>query len=152
MKTLSLVPLCLAATLFLGPAVHAAEQTSDTATRAAPAPGGDRQAAILKRFDKNGDGKLDETEKAEAKREMQKRRGPGGGGGAGKLHDRVLQMYDKNGDGVLDETERAAAVADFENRPRALKRFDKDGDGKLNAEEKAAAEQTLREQFAAKKQ
>ena len=141
MKTLSLLPACIAATLFIVPLSKAADATpapaaasssEDAATSA-------RQAEILKRFDKNGDGKLDETEKAEAKKEMQKHRAAGGG----KLKQRALLKYDKNGDGVLDAAERAAALADLENRPRFVKRFDTDGDGKLNAEEKAAADRGL---------
>ncbi|MEI8380819.1 MAG: EF-hand domain-containing protein [Planctomycetota bacterium] len=123
---------------------------------------------LLKRFDKNGDGKLDPTELAAARQAMQGQgfpgagkggpgmgKGPGGSGdGNGPDREAILKRFDKNGDGQLDETERAAARKAMEERGGAgpgngpgngpgreeiLKRFDKDGDGKLNDEERAAA-------------
>ena len=57
---------------------------------------------MIRRFDKNGDGKLDATEWAEAKRV-------------------ILARYDTNHDGRLDEDERAAMRADFKARAQALK-------------------------------
>ncbi|MFO1041795.1 MAG: EF-hand domain-containing protein [Planctomycetaceae bacterium] len=122
---------------------------------------------LLKRFDKNGDGKLDPTEMAAARQAMQGQgfpgagkggpgmgKGPGGPGeGNGPGREAILKRFDKNGDGQLDETERAAARKAMEERgggagpgngngpgrEEILKRFDKDGDGKLNEEERAAA-------------
>jgi Ca2+-binding EF-hand superfamily protein len=151
MKPFSLLAAYIAATLFItsaGRAADTAPASSDTSalqetqpTQPALSP---RQAAILKRFDKNGDGKLDENEKAAARAAGEKRRAAG----KGKLHERILQRFDKNGDGVLDDAERTAALAELETRPNFIKRFDKDGDGKLSPEERAAAEQALRERFA----
>jgi len=75
-------------------------------------------AEILKRFDKNGDGKLDEQERAAAKKAREERGGKLGqaGGGDGKLRDEILKRFDKDGDGKLNEQERAAAKQAHEDR------------------------------------
>jgi hypothetical protein len=123
----------------------------------------------LKRFDKNGDGKLDEQERAAARQAIQARGlagkvGPGIGGpgknngpGNGPGREAILKRFDKNGDGKLDEQERAAAMkargekgdgpgpGAGPGREEVLKRFDKDGDGKLNDEERAAARKAMEE-------
>lgn len=149
MKTLSLVPACLAATLFLAPVVvrGADATTASDGSAAETDKAAARQAEILKRFDKNGDGKLDEDEKAAAKSEMRGKRGAA----ATKIHDRILERFDKNHDGLLDETERAAALSALADKPRFIKLFDKDGDGKLSPAERAAAEQALSQRFGQKK-
>jgi Ca2+-binding EF-hand superfamily protein len=63
---------------------------------------------MIKKFDKNGDGKLDEAERAEAA----KSRGgaPGAGGRDPAKMQEMIKKYDKNGDGKLDETEKAEAM------------------------------------------
>ncbi|MFC5050195.1 hypothetical protein ACFPK9_06195 [Rubritalea spongiae] len=67
--------------------------------------GGDHRAKMLEKFDTDGDGKLDETEREAAK-------------AAGKAHrEELLSKYDANGDGKLDETEREAAKAAGEKIP-----------------------------------
>ena len=112
-------------------------------------------AEILKRFDKDGDGKLNDAERDAAKKAREERGGKPGqpgrpgqpGGGDGKMREEVLKRFDKNGDGKLNDEEKAAAKkahderggGDGKMREEILKRFDKDGDGKLNDEEKAAA-------------
>jgi hypothetical protein len=47
----------------------------------------------VKKYDKNGDGKLDQEERAVLQKERQAE---------------MLKKYDKNGDGILDEAERKA--------------------------------------------
>ena len=58
----------------------------------------------IKRFDKNGDGKLDEAER-EAMREAAEKKG---GEDGAKRRQEILERFDKNGDGELDEAERKA--------------------------------------------
>jgi Ca2+-binding EF-hand superfamily protein len=101
------------------------------------------QSEIMKRFDKNKDGKLDEEEKAAAKE--YNREGAAGRQGKAreKLGKRALEKFDKNADGKLDDAERAEAAKAIESDPRVVRRFDKDGDGKLNEAEKTAAREAL---------
>ena len=74
--------------------------------------------AMIKKFDKNGDGKLDEKERP-SREELQEffrtqlgngqgRRGEGGRDAAPRqnIREAMLKKFDKNGDGKLDEDER----------------------------------------------
>ncbi len=85
--------------------------------------GGFNPEEMLKQFDRNGDGQLDETEReamrtAMAARFAQGGFGPGGtNAGPGRLsREEMLRQFDKNGDGELDEEERAALRARFGGR------------------------------------
>lgn len=82
--------------------------------------GGDRTPPkeILEKFDKDGSGDLNETERAALRADMEKRRGE------------MIAKYDTDKDGKLGEDERKKMVLD---------RFDKDGNGELSDEEKKAA-------------
>ncbi|MBX3171380.1 MAG: EF-hand domain-containing protein [Candidatus Eremiobacteraeota bacterium] len=73
-----------------------------------------RRGKRMARFDKNGDGQLDESERAAARAEM-------------------LKRFDTNGDGQISEQERQAV------RAQMMKRFDTNGDGQLSDQEKQAA-------------
>ncbi|MBC8116582.1 MAG: hypothetical protein H7062_19490 [Candidatus Saccharimonas sp.] len=78
-------------------------------------------AEILKRFDKDGDGKLNDTERAAAKKAHEERGGRPGkpgqpGGGDGKLREEILKRFDKDGDGKLNDEERAAAKKAHDER------------------------------------
>lgn len=70
---------------------------------------GDRQRhpemrkKILEKFDKDGDGKLSEDERAAAKAAFQEKHPD--------AREKVLAHFDKDGDGKLNEEERAAAKA-----------------------------------------
>lgn len=114
-----------------------------------------RRAEIIKKFDKDGDGKLNEQERAAAKKAL------GGQGGGADRRAALLKKFDKDGDGKLSDEEKAAAKKFFaEQRAKAakdrpapktdrpaknrlpqelLKKFDTDGDGKLSPEERKAA-------------
>ena len=78
---------------------------------------------IIKKFDKDGDGKLSEEEKAEIRKSMANRQPPA----------HIIEKFDKDGDGKLSDEERA------EIRKEMMAKFDKDGDGKLSPEERKAA-------------
>ena len=75
----------------------------------------DRKAEMLKKFDKDGDGKLSDTEKTTLRAEMQNRRGG---------------------------RERKQWTA--EQRDEMLKKFDTDGDGKLSQEERDTAREAMK--------
>ncbi len=119
------------------------------AKRAGQAGAGQRGARfreLKKKFDKDGDGKLSDAEKAELRKHIQAN---GGGNGGRPNRAELIKKFDKDGDGKLNEQERKAAMAsrgkrpgnggDRPNRAEILKKFDKDGDGKLNEQERQAA-------------
>jgi HlyD family secretion protein len=73
---------------------------------------------MLAQFDKNGDGKLDDTEREAMRSSMAARfsGGPGGGGTNSRprmMPEELLTRFDKNGDGKLDDEERAAMRSSF---------------------------------------
>ena len=73
-------------------------------THAAPSEPRDpaaRRAEMMKKFDKDGDGKLNEEERAALREEGQKRR------------KEIIVKFDKDGDGKLNEEERKAAGAEM---------------------------------------
>lgn len=169
MKKPDLTRMLLSATLFLGAGLAAQAQETppppspDDEVALAPPPPVDEsiqpppvRAELIKKFDKNGDGKLDDAEKAEARKAFGKnhprlaekmrsaKRGPGN---EDFRRGFMLGKFDQNGDGKLDDTERAAARAEGEKRMRAglekelqrLKAIDADGDGKISDSEWAAS-------------
>ncbi len=156
--------LLLAATLFLATGLCAADEpkTAAPATTPVPAPGMMKPARadeLLKRFDTNHDGKLDEDEVAAAHEEMLKeqmdRQAKIAATPAGpQIRQRMLEQFDKNHDGRLDDDERAemrkyaeerGLGPDGEVREDLLKRFDKNADGKLDEPERAELEKFLQE-------
>jgi len=107
--------------------------------------GGPDKAELLKKFDKDGDGKLNDAEKAEMKKAFEARR-----------EAEMLKKFDKDGDGKLSDAEkeemekaRAARKAKFE--AAMLKKFDKDGDGKLSDAEREEAKKAMGEHHKGKK-
>ena len=103
----------------------------------------EREKKLLEKFDKDGDGKLSDEEKAAARKAMEASR-----------RAEMLKKFDKDGDGKLSDEEKAAARkameerrggkgAPTDRRAAMLKKFDKDGDGKLSDEEKAAARKAM---------
>jgi Ca2+-binding EF-hand superfamily protein len=102
-----------------------------------------QMAELLKKYDKNGNGKIDDAEEeairadrakaAEAKRAA--------------VQAELLKKYDKNGDGKIDNTEEEAIRADRAKAAEAkraagqaelLKKYDKNGDGKIDKTEEEA--------------
>lgn len=158
MKKPDLTPLLLSATLFLAAGALAAAQEAPPAPPAAEPGPHPMRDALLKQFDKNGDGQLDETERAEARQAVQKKHprlaGEKGSGGQERRDPEfrrgwMLGKFDQNGDGQLDKEEHAAARAEGEKRMRAgmekqlarLKSVDADGDGKISDAEWAVAKE-----------
>ena len=140
MKSSSLAPLVLAATLFLAPGLSADDSADPmSATDKAAGENAQRHADIMKRFDKNGDGKLDEDEKAAAKEYNRESTAGRQAKAREKFGKRAREKFDANGDGKLDDAEKAKAAEALRNDPRLVRRFDKDGDGKLNDAEAAVA-------------
>ena len=91
-------------------------------------------ATMLKRFDKDGDGKLSRQERRDAVRVLRK-----------QSRDRWLATYDTDGDGKLSPAERDAMHKAMRDRGRPwrdmfdrfnLRHFDLNGDGKLDEAEK----------------
>lgn len=85
--------------------------------------GGGRQVSPedLKKFDKDGDGKLSQEEAQAMRQERQAE---------------ILKKYDKDGDGKLSEEEREAQRKDLEAQRKALlEKYDENKDGTLQREE-----------------
>ena len=115
-----------------------------------------RAEELLKRYDKNGDGKLDDDERADAKEAMMKEqvekqvaRATALPGGLEQFRTQALEMFDKNRDGRLDDDERVAAQKFAETYMAGAedlnKRFDKNGNGKIDPEERTAIDAYLAE-------
>jgi len=83
---------------------------------------------MLKEFDKDGDGKLSETEMT-AMQEARKAKWEA-------QQKATLAKYDADGDGKLSEEEAGKARAD--RQAETLKKYDKDNDGKLRDEDSKA--------------
>ena len=82
---------------------------------------------VIKRFDKDADGKLNEEERKAAREAHEER--------MKERRKEMLKEFDKDGDGELNEEEKSVMYEEM--KKRALKKFDKDGDGELSDEERA---------------
>lgn len=99
-----------------GPRPALAENQPDSGPGSDSQGGGRRQRfnpeEMLKQFDKNNDGQLDDEEREAMRTAMAARfgamGGPGGPGGPRFNREEMLKRFDKNGDGELDEDERTA--------------------------------------------
>lgn len=93
---------------------------------------------MIEKFDKDGDGKLSEDERAAAKEAMRER------------HEKwMIERFDKDGDGKLSQEEREAMEAERkakheELKQEMLKKYDQDGDGKLSEAEKEQMRKEMR--------
>jgi len=114
-----------------------------------PAQDGEMYVKFMQRFDENGDGKLDEAERAKAQEAYEKKDGPLGERG-GEMRKKALEMFDANKDGKLDDKERAKLnehAEKMKNRtPEEMKkdylaRFDANKDGKLDEKERVKAQE-----------
>jgi hypothetical protein len=95
------------------------------ATTLALAGDGPAHDAVIQKFDKNGDGKLDDAERAAMRDAFKAKRA--------ERHQAMLSRFDKNGDGKLDASERVA-MRDALTTER-FRAMDKNGDGVLSLDE-----------------
>lgn len=113
------------------------------------------QPQVIARFDRNGDGELNEQEREAARRAVAQFQGSERGA--------MMSRFDEDGDGELSDSERQqmrasmmergqeivlenaatgqAGTSEILDKSQLLERFDADGDGKLNSTERAAARQ-----------
>ena len=113
-ELLVLVPIFFFANFLLG------NSPSDVQAKKSNFPGKDE---ILKKFDTDGDGKLNEEERKKVRDEMVSRRSG--------LPPLLAKKFDKDGDGKLSEDERAAFRKEMASKgrklpPHLMQRFDKD--------------------------
>lgn len=84
--------------------------------------GGGPRGAVMQKYDTNGDGKLDDQERAAMRADFQAKRQ--------EMKAKMLAKYDINKDGKLEPEERAAMRED--RAERQFKRLDTNGDGQLS--------------------
>ncbi|MEL6498950.1 MAG: dockerin type I domain-containing protein [Planctomycetota bacterium] len=135
---------------FGGPAMQAGEQERQVQRERKGRRGpGIGKAAMLERFDTDGDGELSEAERASARETIRATREAR----REQMKARLLERFDDNGDGELDEAERAVVRETLgprmqERRQRgqrrhmhrlARERFDANEDGRLDDAERAEA-------------
>lgn len=123
---------------------------------AAPVGLSPREAELLRKYDTNHDGRLDENELAAAHLDLMEVQTQTGGVPAQRLYFRLVKLFDRKGEGRLDAAEQAAALAYLhEHNPviygRMLARFDANEDGTLDPAETARLFGTL-ERLAARRQ
>jgi Ca2+-binding EF-hand superfamily protein len=88
---------------------------------------------LIQKFDKNGDGKLDDAERADMRAAFAAKRT--------ERHKEMLARFDTNKDGKLDDAERAAMRDSL--AAERFKALDKNGDGVLSLDEFKAGAQGM---------
>lgn len=105
---------------------------------AAAGRGGFNREAMMKQWDKDGDGALSEAERAAMRAQMGNR--GGAGGRAGGNREEMMKQYDKDGDGQLSEAERAAMTEAFNRRRNSSESGGGEGDSQRRQRPAAAAD------------
>ena len=130
---------CLATLLIL--ALPAALPTVASAQQ------GPLQKALLERFDKNGDGKLDESERKAAREASEARRQTN----QRANFQQLVKRFDADGDGKLnpEENKKLQAYIDqrffqaFGGKEATMKRFDADKNGRLDPQERGVIREAI---------
>jgi hypothetical protein len=117
MLTKMKLALALAVPLAAGATTYAVAQGTSASA--------DKRAALIQKYDQNGDGKLDDTERAQMKAAFTAKRAA--------RHQAALAKYDTNRDGKLEPNERIAMRDD--KLTTRFERMDKNGDGALSLDE-----------------
>lgn len=114
------VTLFALSSLLAGPLAFAQDGNPPPERKGPPIP-----PEVVKEFDKDGDGKLNEEERKAAREAREKQ---------------MLEKYDADKDGKLSDEERKTAreAMRAEHEKKMLEKYDKDGDGKLSEEERKA--------------
>ncbi len=99
-----------------------------------------REKEMLEKYDADKDRKLNEEERKKMEAENPRR-----GGGFFQPSPEILKKYDKNGDGKLDDDERKAWRDDREKE--MLEKYDADKDGKLSESERQTASAAMRKEL-----
>jgi len=131
---MKLVPFFVAATLALTGVARADDLQGPADPYGEPAPrerprhqGAQLRRALLARFDRNGDGRLEPNERRHAIRALRRieRRLAGQDGQElrGRRLQKLIRRYDLDGDGNVGPGEMPPAMA------KRLRRLDRDGDG-----------------------
>lgn len=99
---------------------------------------------MLDKFDKDGDGTLNESERNELKQAMSERREA--------IKAKILKRFDSDQDGRLSPEEKKAAapiIAEERKKIKAavLEQFDKNDDGKLSMGERQGAREWVKQNF-----
>ncbi|MFZ5494575.1 MAG: hypothetical protein ACOZE5_04475 [Verrucomicrobiota bacterium] len=99
MKNRSVTLSVLTATLFAIPVLAQSEPPAAPAPETGPMKGPHpRREEFIRRFDRNADGKLDETERQAAREEVR-----------AKAREKLVRRFDHDGDGRLNDAEKAEA-------------------------------------------
>jgi Ca2+-binding EF-hand superfamily protein len=98
------------------------------------------RAAALTTYDRDGDGRLSDTEREAMRKQIfeQRRRNIGNGRGrmAFQFPPEIVKKYDKDGDGQLNEEESQAARVGIQKMFQELHaKYDANGNGRLDPEE-----------------
>lgn len=108
------------------------------------------RARMMEMFDKNKDGRLDEEERAAARKYAEEHPMRPGAAALPAMRDEMLKRFDKNGNGRIDDDERAAMQAAQRERgakpatqaeamrAELRRRLDRNANGKIDDEEMAA--------------